>query len=70
MRFGIQGCMEKEWAVTIRNFLVYDMAEYMLKGFGFKTIVGEFQSFSSAKRFPSINTLERFWAPNTLILLF
>ena len=46
------------------------MAEYMLKSFGFKTILGEFHRFSSAKRFPSPNTLERCWNPNILPLLF
>ena len=70
MRFGIQGCMENERAVTTCNYLVYDMAEYVLQSLGFKTIVGEFHRFSSAKRFSSINTLERFWTPNILPLLF
>ena len=46
------------------------MAENMLKSFGFKTIVGEFHRFSSAKWFSIIKTLECFWTPNILTLLF
>ena len=57
MRFGIQGCRENERPVTTCNFLAYDMAEYMLKSFGFKMIVGEFHRFSSAKWFPASKPL-------------
>ena len=66
--FMVSGRMSSQQLIA--GFLLYDVAEYMLQSFGLTIIVGEFHRFSSPKMFSSIHTLECFWTPNILTLLF